>query len=68
VPFAFTRHGLPWVVWQAVPVDDAGELPDDFNHGGAAGDELRGLLAADSIEAAFDVAIDPKANWKAIRI
>jgi hypothetical protein len=67
-PFAFTRHGLPWVVWQPVAVDDAEQLPESFEQGGAAGTGLRGLLAVDSVEAAFAVAIDPKANWRSIRV
>jgi hypothetical protein len=63
VPFAFTRHGLPWVVWRAVEVEDARELPAGF-----ADDGLTGLLEVASVEAAFAVFIDPTAGWRAVRL
>ena len=63
VPFAFTRHGLPWVLWRAFRVDDARGLPT-----GIADDQLSSLLAVESVEAAFAVAIDPTARWQAIEL
>jgi hypothetical protein len=63
VPFAFTRHGLPWVVWRASALDDAREIP-----AGIADDDLGSLVEVESVEAAFVVVIDPKARWQAIEL
>lgn len=65
VPFAFLRYSIPWVLWRAAEVEDAQALPDSF-----AGPEqtLAGMLEVESVEAAFLVAIDRKANWQVIRL
>lgn len=67
VPFAFIRHGLPWVVWRAVEVEDAGELAAGIADGGPDG-VLDGVLEIASVEAAFVVAIDPTASWRVIKL
>jgi hypothetical protein len=61
VPFAFTRHGRPWVVWEAIGVDDAARSAAVEVDAG-----LRGLIEVDSVEAAFTVLIDPKADWQVL--
>ena len=63
VPFAFTRHGLPWVLWRAFKVDDARGRPT-----GITDDRLGSLLEVESVEAVFAVAIDPTARWQAIEL
>jgi len=75
VPFAFTRHGLPWVVWRAVEVVDAGGVaagiagsgPDTGPDTGPDG-VLDGVFEIASVEAAFVVAIDLTANWRVIKL
>ena len=71
VPFAFTRHGLPWVVWRAVEVEDAGEqaggIADSGPDTGPDG-VLDGVFEIASVEAAFVVAIDLTANWRVIKL
>jgi hypothetical protein len=62
VPFAFTRHGLPWVVWRAVEVEDARVPPCGIAVGG-----LGDLLEVESVEAAFTVLVDATAGGQAIR-
>jgi hypothetical protein len=67
-PFAFTRHGLPWVIWHPVEVQNAELPPQGFEGCEAVGPGFCDLLAVNSIEAVFAVAIDSSANWRAIRI
>jgi hypothetical protein len=56
---AFTLNGLPWVVWQVIEVDEVTGIP-----AGVADHALTRLLAVESVEAAFVVAIDPAARWQ----
>ncbi|MEX0620770.1 MAG: hypothetical protein WD181_04245 [Solirubrobacterales bacterium] len=62
-PFAFTRHGLPWVVIGAVQSEDALEPPIDV---ASCGLEL--LLEDGSVEAAFIVVVDQRAGWQVIKL
>jgi hypothetical protein len=63
VPFAFTRFGLPWVLWRVYRVDDARDPS-----AGITDDGLAELLEVDSVEAAFAVAVDPAARWQAVAL